>query len=78
MTTTALAELAELELLTPEQAAEVMSGDTADAISGYWIREQIRDGRFPFTKAGRRIMLSRTQIAEIITICRIEPKKRAS
>lgn len=75
--TAALAELAELQLLTPEQAAQIMSGDTPDAVSGYWIREGIRDGRFPYTPMGRRIMLSRAQVAEIIAICRVEAKTRA-
>lgn len=70
--------LADLQLFTPEQAAEVMSGDTEDAVSGYWIREGIRDGRFDYTKVGRRIMLSRPQVAAIIAACRVEPKARAS
>lgn len=67
--TTALAELAELQLFTPEQAAVIMSGDNPGAVSGYWYREQIRDGRFDYTPVGRRIMLTREQIAQNIAAC---------
>lgn len=74
--TTAIAELAELRLFTPEQAAKIMSGDLPGSVSGYWLREQIRDGRFPYTPMGRRRMLSRADIAEIIAICRVAPKSR--
>lgn len=67
--TAAVAELAELALFTPEQAAVILSGETPRAVSGHWLREQIRDGRFPHTPMGRRLMLSRAQIAEIIRLC---------
>lgn len=75
--TAAVEQLDELALYTPEKAAEILSGETPGAVSGYWLREQIRDGRFDYTPMGRRIMLSRAQIAEIIRLCCVPATTRA-
>lgn len=69
-------DLAELTLYTPEQAGEIMSGHAKGAVSGWWIREQIRQGRFTYTPVGRRVMLSRPQIAAIIADLEVPATRR--
>lgn len=60
-------DLAALKLYTAEQAAVIMSGDNPGTVTTYFIAQGIRDGWIDYTPVGRHKLLTREQIAAIIT-----------